>query len=154
MEIYGKIKGRWFGWTRGCIGISVKPWLECLYGNYWKLLGEPPRKWIRYDQSIISETELWLQRQFPFQVVIGRHPDCNIQALQGSPRNRFFAFLVVVDWWKLNSFLIDVLMYLNCFWDLRVWDLSDLTSVAVFRGVLKVFLGLSWPRLQRCVWGS
>ena len=47
-----------------------------------------------------------------------------------------------------------VLMYLNCFWVLRVWDLSDLISVAVFRGVLKVFLGLSWPRLQRCVWGS
>ena len=76
----------------------------------WKLLKTArgtPRKWIRYDQSIISETELWLQRRFPFQVVIGRHPDCNIQALQGSLRNSFVAFIVVVDWWKLNSFLID-----------------------------------------------
>ena len=107
MEIRGKMKGRWWMNQRVFFGISVKPWcldvekkievsrLKGSVGMFvWKLLKtarEPPRKWIRYDH--LWNGTVGEQRRSRFQVVIGRHPDCNIQAPKRVSSEQFFCVL-------------------------------------------------------------
>ena len=146
----------WDGWTRGFISVSVKPFrfnwrkheVSKLKGSVGKLLGidptmktawESPRKWIRYNRLWNGTVSSALVSRWLLVVIlIAIFRRC--KSVSWEPY--FFCSQLL---WKLlfpDRFRKVILGLETCL----------LISVAGFRSVLKVFLGLSWPHKAWKMW--